>query len=77
MNIFAVALPLHYLDIKNTIIEPFLTYRVPSPRPSRGYKKDIAHKNPDFIGVFAVLWNSFSKCQIIDVKLLFSLCGCI
>ena len=33
MNIFAVALPLHYLDIKNTIIEPFLTYRVPSPRP--------------------------------------------
>ena len=28
--------------------------RFPSPAPYKGYKKDIALENPDFIGVFAV-----------------------
>ena len=28
--------------------------------PSRGYKKDIARENPDFIGVFIVLYGKFS-----------------
>ncbi len=49
--------------------------QIPCPPPSRGYKKDIAKENPDFIGVFRCLYGHFSGCKIIDVKRRFSLCG--
>lgn len=43
--------------------------------PSKGNEKDIAQETPDFIGGFAFSSGDFSKCQIIDVKSPFSLCG--
>ena len=34
--------------------------RFPSPAPKRGYKKDVSKENPDFIGVFTVLYGKIS-----------------
>ena len=47
--------------------------QVPSPAPSRGYKKDIARENPDFIGVFTVLYGKISAADFVDVNRPFSL----
>ena len=35
---------------------------------SRGYKKDIARENPDFIGVFTVLYGKISATDFVDVN---------
>ena len=35
------------------------------PAPSRGYKKDIARENPDFIGVFTVLYGKISATDFV------------
>ena len=43
------------------------------PAPSRGYKKDIARENPDFIGVFTVLYGKISATDFVDVNRSFSL----
>lgn len=43
------------------------------PAPSRGYKKDIARENPDFIGVFTVLYGKISAADFVDVNRSFSL----
>ena len=43
------------------------------PPPSRGYKKDIARENPDFIGVFTVLYGKISATDFVDVNRSFSL----
>lgn len=40
---------------------------------SRGYKKDIARENPDFIGVFTVLYGKISATVFVDVNRSFSL----
>ena len=45
-----------------------------SQQPSRGYKKDIARENPDFIGVFTVLYGKISMIDFVDVNQTFSLC---
>ena len=47
--------------------------QVPSPAPSRGYKKDIARENPDFIGVFTVLYGKITATVFVDVNRSFSL----
>lgn len=41
--------------------------------PSRGYKKDIARENPDFIGVFTVLYGKILATDFVDVNRSFSL----
>lgn len=41
---------------------------------SRGYKKDIARENLDFIEVFAVLWGKISVFDFVDVNRAFFLC---
>ena len=43
------------------------------PLPSRGYKKDIARENPDFIGVFTVLYGKISATVFVDINRSFSL----
>ena len=48
--------------------------RILPPQPSRGYKKDIARENLDFIEVFTVLWGKISVFDFIDVNRAFSLC---
>ena len=48
--------------------------RALSLRPSRGYKKDIVRENPDFIGVFTVLYGKISAADFVDIKKVFSLC---
>lgn len=40
---------------------------------SRGYKKDIARENPDFIGVFTVLYGKISATVFVDINRSFSL----
>jgi len=40
---------------------------------SKEDKKDIVPENPDFIGVFTVLEDGFSRAKIVDVKRAFSL----
>lgn len=47
--------------------------RIPSGPPSRGYKKDIARENPDYIGVFTVLYGKISATDFVDVNRSFSL----
>ena len=37
-----------------------------SQQPSRGYKKDIARGNPDFIGVFTVLYGKILATDFVD-----------
>ena len=44
-----------------------------SSAPSRGYKKDIARENPDYIGVFTVLYGKISATDFVDVNRSFSL----
>ena len=41
---------------------------------SRGYKKDIARENPDFIGVFTVYTAKYPRTVLTDIKMMFSLC---
>lgn len=36
--------------------------------PSKGYKKDVAQENPDFIGVFAVSAVEILTSDFVDVK---------
>ena len=43
------------------------------PAPSRGYKKDIARGNPDFIGVSTVLYGKILATDFVDVNRSFSL----
>ena len=43
------------------------------PAPSRGYKKDIARENPDYIGVFTVLYGKILATDFVDVNRSFSL----
>lgn len=43
------------------------------PFTSRGYKKDIARENPDFIGVFTVLYGKISATVFVDINRSFSL----
>lgn len=50
-----------------------LWVRIPSSPPTRGYKKDIARENPDFIGVFTVLYGKISATVFVDVNRSFSL----
>lgn len=42
--------------------------RVLSPRPSKGYKKDVAPETPDFIGGFAVSTAEKTASDFVDVK---------
>ena len=42
------------------------------PLTSRGYKKDIARENPDFIGVFTVLYGKILATDFVDVNRSFS-----
>ena len=42
--------------------------QVPSTALSRGYKKDIARENLDFIEVFTVLWGKISVFDFVDVN---------
>lgn len=42
-------------------------------KTSRGYKKDIARENPDFIGVFTVLYGKISATVFVDINRSFSL----
>ena len=51
----------------------FVGVRIPIPQPSRGYKKDIARENPDYIGVFTVLYGKISATDFVDVNRSFSL----
>ena len=51
----------------------FVKVQVLLPAPSRGYKKDIARENPDFIGVFTVLYGKISVTDFVDVNRSFSL----
>ena len=51
----------------------FMQVQVLSSAPSRGYKKDIARENPDFIGVFTVLYGKISAADFVDVNRSFSL----
>ena len=39
----------------------FVGVRIPIPQPYKGYKKDIAPENPDFIGVFTVYTAKFQR----------------
>ena len=41
---------------------------------SRGYKKDMAQENPDFIGVFTVYTAKFQRTALTDIKMMFSIC---
>ena len=52
---------------------PGVQVQVLLPAPSRGYKKDIARENPDFIGVFTVLYGKISAADFVDVNRSFSL----
>ena len=36
--------------------------------PRNGYKKDIARENPDFIGVFTVLYGKILAIDFVDVN---------
>ena len=47
--------------------------RISPSAPSRGYKKDIARENPDFIGVFTVLYGKISATVFVDINRSFSL----
>ena len=51
----------------------FVKVQVLLPAPSRGYKKDIARENPDYIGVFTVLYGKISATDFVDVNRSFSL----
>ena len=51
-------------------MKPYHYYQTNS---SRGYKKDIARENPDFIGVFTVLYGKISATDFVDVNRSFSL----
>ncbi len=42
--------------------------QVLSPRPSKGYKKDVAPETPDFIGGFAVSTSEKTASDFVDVK---------
>ena len=42
--------------------------QVPSPAPSKGYKKDVAQETPDFIGGFAVSTVEILTGDFVDVK---------
>ena len=42
--------------------------QVPSPAPSKGYKKDVAPEPPDFIGGFAVSTAEKTASDFVDVK---------
>lgn len=53
--------------------KPGVFYQNGGTFPSRGYKKDIARENPDFIGVFTVFYGKISATDFVDVNRSFSL----
>ena len=64
------------LHPEKVISRDFRTWvRFPPAPPSRDNKKDIVPENPDFIGVFTVLEDGFSRVKIVDVKRPFYLYG--
>ena len=58
---------------RNQLIRKGPWVRIPPSPPSRGYKKDIARENPDFIGVFTVLYGKILATDFVDVNRSFSL----
>ena len=42
-------------------LTPYVRVRILLPLPARGYKKDVAKENPDFIGVFAIYTAKFQQ----------------
>ena len=51
----------------------FVRVQILLPQPSKGYKKDIVHENPDEIGVFAVSAAEIPANGFVDAKQPFSL----
>ena len=60
-------------DSKSVCGQPHVSSNLTVCANKRLYKKDIARENPDFIGVFTVLYGKISATVFVDVNRSFSL----